>query len=46
MVKDLGGNLIEIGTMSTEEVILNRSYIGYTGALSLIEKVFTKSVGG
>lgn len=46
VVKDLGSNLIEIGTMSTEEVILNRSYIGYTGALSLIEKVFTKSVGG
>ncbi len=38
--------LIEIGTPATEEVVLNRSFIGYKGAFTLLEKIYTKVVGG
>ncbi len=38
--------LIQVSTPIENEVILNRSFIGYKGALTLIERVFTKAVGG
>ena len=37
--------LIETSTPSANEVVLNRSYIGYKGALTLIEKVYTVAMG-
>ncbi|MDR3255007.1 MAG: hypothetical protein LBT31_05530 [Synergistaceae bacterium] len=43
---ELKGLLVKVCTPNTEEVVLNRSYIGYRGALTLIEKVYTAAVGG
>ena len=40
------GLLLEVGTPATEEVVINRSYIGYRGALTLLEKIYTATVGG
>lgn len=46
VAEKIGGALVEIGAIATEEVVLNRSYVGYNGALSLLEKIYTTSVGG
>jgi len=46
VAEKIGGILVEIGTVATEEVVLNRSYIGYNGALSLLEKIYSASIGG
>jgi nitrogenase molybdenum-iron protein beta chain len=43
---ELKGFLIKIGAPNTEEVVLNRSFIGYRGALTFIEKVYSAVVGG
>ncbi|MDR2707025.1 MAG: hypothetical protein LBC02_14725 [Planctomycetaceae bacterium] len=42
--KKLGGNLIEIGFPASYEVVLNRTYIGYRGALALLEKIYTAAI--
>ena len=42
--KELGALLIEIGTPVTSEVVLHRTYIGYTGALSLLEAIYSGTV--
>jgi nitrogenase molybdenum-iron protein beta chain len=42
--KELNAVLVEIGHPSTDEVVLSRSYIGYRGALSLLERTFTTVV--
>ena len=44
VVKALNGLLVPIGTPITSEVVLNRSYIGYHGALTLLERVYTATV--
>lgn len=46
VARDLKGLLLEISAPSTEEVVLNRSYIGYRGALTLLERIYTATVGG
>lgn len=38
--------LIRIGTPITDRLVINKSYVGYRGALSLIETIYTASVGG
>ena len=44
MAKEKGAVLVEVGTIATEEVVLNRTYIGYTGALQFIEKIYSAAV--
>ncbi len=44
IAKELKGNIVEIGFPSSYEVVLSRSYVGYKGALSLIEKIFTAAI--
>ena len=39
-----GAPLVEIGYPCTDEVVLSRSYIGYRGALALIERTYTTAV--
>ncbi|WP_196590433.1 nitrogenase component 1 [Pectinatus frisingensis] len=39
--KKLGGSIVEVGFPASYEVVLNKKYIGYRGALSLLEKIFT-----
>ncbi|EPR13420.1 nitrogenase component 1 [Ruminiclostridium papyrosolvens] len=42
--KQLGGNIVEIGFPASYEVVLSRANVGYRGALSLIEKIFTIAI--
>lgn len=44
IAKELKGDIVEIGFPSSYEVVLSRSYVGYKGALSLIEKIFTVAI--
>lgn len=44
LAKALDAPLIEIGYPCTDEVVLSRSYIGYRGALHLIERIYTTVV--
>ncbi|WP_196605549.1 nitrogenase component 1 [Pectinatus haikarae] len=39
--KKLGGSIVEVGFPASYEVVLNKKYVGYRGALSLLEKIFT-----
>ena len=38
--------LFEITTPSSETLIINRSHVGYKGALNLLERIYSTSVGG
>lgn len=42
--RDLNGYIVEVGYPSSYEVIINRSYIGYRGALTLIEKIYSAAI--
>jgi nitrogenase molybdenum-iron protein beta chain len=44
LARELRAPLVEIGYPSTDEVVLSRSYIGYRGALALIERTYTTVV--
>jgi nitrogenase molybdenum-iron protein beta chain len=46
VARDKKALLIEIAAPASEEVVLNGTYIGYRGALRLIERIYTKAVGG
>ena len=45
VTKKLDGHIIEVGFPAMYEVVISRSYIGYRGALSLLEKIFTTVIG-
>lgn len=45
LTKELKGSIVEVGFPASYEVVLSRSYIGYRGALTLIEKIYTTTVG-
>jgi nitrogenase molybdenum-iron protein beta chain len=42
--KALNGHIIEVGFPASYEVVLNKSYIGYRGALTLLEKIFSTAI--
>lgn len=44
VAKELNGYIVEVGFPASYEVVINRSYIGYRGALSLIEKIFSTAI--
>ncbi|MDR3516698.1 MAG: nitrogenase component 1 [Azospirillaceae bacterium] len=44
LARHLGAPLVEIGYPATDEVVLSRSYVGYRGALALIERIYTTVV--
>ncbi|MCW2276597.1 nitrogenase component 1 [Heliophilum fasciatum] len=44
LVKELKGAIVEVGFPTSYEVVLARSYIGYRGALTLLEKIYTTAV--
>lgn len=46
MAYEIGALLVEVGTIATEEVVLNRTYVGYTGALQFLEKIYSAAVSG
>jgi nitrogenase molybdenum-iron protein beta chain len=43
-VKELGGLLLEVSTPVMEEIVINRSYVGYRGALTLLERIYSETV--
>ncbi|WP_237714857.1 MULTISPECIES: nitrogenase component 1 [Pelosinus] len=45
LAKELKGAIIEVGFPASYEVVLSRSYVGYRGALTLLEKIYTTTVG-
>ena len=46
VAKKKGALLIEIAAPASEKVVINGSYIGYRGALQLLEDIYTASVSG
>jgi len=46
VAKQLKGGILEIGFPASYEVVVNRSNIGYRGALSLLEKIYTTAISG
>ena len=44
LAKELKSSIIEVGFPASYEVVLSRSYIGYRGALTLLEKIYTTTV--
>ncbi|MTV48249.1 hydrogenase [Heliobacillus mobilis] len=45
LAKELKTSIVEVGFPTSYEVVLSRSYIGYRGALTLLEKIYTTTVG-
>lgn len=44
LAKELKTSIIEVGFPASYEVVISRSYIGYRGALTLLEKIYTTTV--
>jgi nitrogenase molybdenum-iron protein beta chain len=44
LADQIGAPLVEIGYPCTDEVVLSRAYVGYRGALALIERTYTTVV--
>lgn len=44
--KEIKGKVVEVGFPASYEVVLSRTYIGYRGALALLEKVYTTAISG
>ena len=42
--KELKGAIVEVGFPASYEVVLSRSYVGYRGALNLLEKIYTTAI--
>lgn len=45
VTKKIGGYIVEVGFPASYEVVIARSYVGYKGALNLLEKIFTTVIG-
>jgi len=46
LAKQLKAPLIEVSFPASYEVVLNRGYVGYRGALTLLEQIYTTAVRG
>jgi nitrogenase molybdenum-iron protein beta chain len=44
LAKEIKGAIVEVGFPTSYEVVISRSYIGYRGALTLLEKIYTTTV--
>jgi len=44
VVKELNGMIVETSCPTSFEVVINRTYIGYAGGLTLLEKIYTTSI--
>lgn len=44
VAKELNGYIVEVGFPASYEVVINKSYIGYRGALTLIEKIYSTAI--
>ena len=43
-VKELNGHIVEVSYPVSYDVVLNKTYIGYRGALTLLETIFTTAI--
>ena len=43
-VKELKGHIVEVSYPVSYDVVLNKTYIGYRGALTLLETIFTTAI--
>jgi nitrogenase molybdenum-iron protein beta chain len=46
LAKEMRSALVEVGFPASYELVLSRTYIGYRGALTLLEKIYTTVVSG
>jgi len=46
LAKQLKGAVIEVGFPASFEVVLARTYVGYKGGLTLLEKIYTTAISG
>ncbi|MBC2580718.1 nitrogenase component 1 [Clostridium sp. DJ247] len=44
LAKELKGSIVEVSFPASYEVVLSRSYVGYRGALTLLEKIYTTAI--
>ena len=44
LAKEFKTSIVEVGFPTSYEVVLSRAYIGYRGALTLLEKIYTTTV--
>jgi nitrogenase molybdenum-iron protein beta chain len=44
VAKEIRAGIVEVSFPASYEVVLSRGYVGYRGALSLIEKIFTATI--
>jgi len=44
VAKELKGAIVEVGFPASYEVVISRAYIGYRGALTLLEKIYTTTI--
>ncbi|MBJ7542815.1 hydrogenase [Rhodomicrobium udaipurense] len=44
LVKEMKGSIVEVGFPTSYEVVLSRSYVGYRGALTLLERIYSTVV--
>jgi len=44
VAKELKGQIVEVGFPASYEVVINKSYVGYRGALTLLEKIYTTAI--
>lgn len=44
LAKELKTGIVEVGFPASYEVVLSRTYVGYRGALTLLEKIYTTAV--
>jgi len=44
VAKELNASIVEIGFPASYEVVLSRSYVGYRGALNLLDKIYTTAI--
>jgi len=44
LAKELKSAIVEVGFPASYEVVISKSYIGYRGALTLLEKIYTTTV--
>lgn len=42
--KELKGAIVEVGFPASYEVVISRAYVGYRGALTLLEKIYTTTI--
>ena len=44
IAKELKGAIVEVGFPASYEVVISRAYVGYRGALTLLEKIYTTTI--